>query len=84
MTRRCARTSSSAKRRDHDQGLHRRLPLRCLVLGLRQLRDEIARLLQRDEPATARQRDRVVELAGPARRLIRQRKHALQNRAKAN
>ena len=46
---------------------------------------EVAHLyLAIEEPATARQRDRVVELAGPARRLIRQRKHALQNRAKAN
>jgi len=50
-----------AKRRDQDQGFHRRLPFLGLVLGFRQLRNIIARILESDELATARQRDRIVE-----------------------
>ena len=54
-----------ARRRDQDQGLHRCLPFRRLVLGLRKFRDVVAGILERDELATVRQRDRLVEGAGP-------------------
>jgi hypothetical protein len=51
---------------DKDQGFHRRLPFRRRVLGLRALRDVGASLVQRDELATARQRDRIIEWSFPA------------------
>ena len=51
----------AAFRRDQDQGLHRRLPLRHLVLGLGKLRDVFAGILERDELAPAGQRDRTIE-----------------------
>jgi hypothetical protein len=44
----------SAFRRDQDQGLHRRLPFRRFVLGLRRLRDVVAGIPERDELAAAR------------------------------
>src|SRR5260370_36991086 len=44
-----------AERRDQDQGFHRGLPLCGLVLGLRELGDVGAGILQRDEWATARE-----------------------------
>jgi hypothetical protein len=56
-----------AQRRDQDQGLHRRLPFRGFVLDLWQLRDEGAGVLQRDELATAGQRDRMIEGPFPTR-----------------
>jgi hypothetical protein len=40
-----------AFRRDQDQRLHRRLPLRRLVLGLPQLRDVRPGILERDDRA---------------------------------
>jgi hypothetical protein len=43
----------SSERRDQDQGFHCRLPLRRHVLGLRQLGDMYAGILQRDKLATA-------------------------------
>jgi hypothetical protein len=51
----------SARRRDHDQGFHCRLPLRSLVLGLRKLRDVIAGILERDKLTAARQRNRIIK-----------------------
>jgi hypothetical protein len=54
-----------AVRRDQDQGLHRRLPLRGGVLGLRQLGDEIPGVLQRDELAAVRRHNRIVEATLP-------------------
>ena len=54
-----------AKRCDQDQRFHRRLPLWNLVLGVRQLRDVIAGVLQRDERRTAVHRDRFVKCAFP-------------------
>jgi hypothetical protein len=50
-----------ARLRDQEQRLHRRLPLRRLVLGLLKLRDVFAGILERDELATVGQRDRLVE-----------------------
>jgi len=47
-----------AERRDHDQGLHRRLPFRCLMLGLRQLGNVIACIPQGNKQATVGQRYR--------------------------
>jgi hypothetical protein len=40
----------AARRRDQDQRLHCRLPLRGLMLGLRKLRDVAAGMLEGDEP----------------------------------
>src|SRR5271169_4863506 len=51
--------------RRHDQCLDGGLPLRALMFGLRQSGDEIGGILQRDELATARQRDRIVERSFP-------------------
>jgi hypothetical protein len=45
-----------ARLRDQEQRLHRRLPLRRLVLGLRKLRDVFAGILERDELAAAGKR----------------------------
>ena len=56
----------AARRRDQDQGLHRSLPFRRLVLGLGQLGDEGPGILERDEFAAAGQRDRIVERALPS------------------
>jgi hypothetical protein len=47
------------------QGFHRRLPFLGLVSGPRQLRDVIAGVLESDELATARQRDRIIEWSLP-------------------
>jgi hypothetical protein len=52
--------------RDQDERLNRGLPCRMLLLGLRQLGDELAGILQRDKLATVRQRYRFVECALPA------------------
>jgi hypothetical protein len=52
--------------RDHDQCLHRRLPLLGRMLSLRKLRDVIAGILERDEQAAAGQLDRFIELSFPA------------------
>jgi hypothetical protein len=52
--------------RDQDQRFHGSLPLRRRVLGLRKLRDVGAGVLQRDELAAARQRNRLVEPSFPA------------------
>jgi hypothetical protein len=46
----------AARRRNQDQGFHRRLPLRRRVRGLRKLGDVLAGVLKGDEVATARQR----------------------------
>src|SRR5258708_7014786 len=54
-----------ARRRHQDQGPHRCLPLRSLMLGLRKLGDVVAGILERDELATARQRYRFVEPSFP-------------------
>jgi hypothetical protein len=51
---------------DQDQGFHRCLPFRRLALGLRQLRDVVPGILERDELAAAGQRDRLVERALPS------------------
>jgi len=56
----------SARRRDQDQGFHGRLPFRGLMLGLRQLHNVGAGVLQRDELALARQRDWIIETTFPA------------------
>jgi hypothetical protein len=55
-----------AKCRDQDQGFRRSLPLRSLMLSLRKLGDVPAGILERDELATAGQRDR----AGPPSGMI--------------
>jgi hypothetical protein len=57
--------------RDQDQGLHCGLPFGAGVLGLRELGDIIAGILERDELATARQQDRVFERTFPALAAIR-------------
>jgi len=44
-----------AGRRDQQQGFHRCLPFRRFVLGLRELRDVGAGVLERDEGAAVRQ-----------------------------
>src|SRR5258708_6598581 len=49
-----------------DQSFHRGLPLCGLVLRLRQLGDVAAAILQRDELASARDRDRFVKRSFPA------------------
>ena len=51
----------SARRRHQDQGFHCCLPLRGLMLCFRKFRDVIAGVLERDELASARQRNRVVK-----------------------
>jgi hypothetical protein len=51
----------------HDQHLNGRLPLRVLLLGLRQRHDEVGGVLERDQLATVRQGDRVLECTAPAR-----------------
>ena len=56
----------TARRRDQDQGFHCCLPLRGLVLVLRELGDVVAGVLERDELATVRQRNRIVEPSFPA------------------
>ena len=56
----------AAERRHQDQGFHRGLPFRRFVFCLWQLGDVGAGVLQRDELACARKRDRFVELALPA------------------
>jgi hypothetical protein len=57
----------AAERYHQDQRLHSGLPLRGLVLGLRELGDVLAGVLERDKRAPARQRDRFVERPFPAR-----------------
>ncbi len=54
-----------ARRRHQDQGLHCRLPLCGLVLGLRKLRDVSASILKGYELAAFWQRDRVIESPRP-------------------
>jgi len=48
-----------------DQGFHRGLPFRGRVFRLWQLGDVGAGVVQGDEPAAVRQRDRIVEEASP-------------------
>jgi hypothetical protein len=55
----------SAKLHDQDQRFHSSLPLRGLMLGFWKLRGELAGILQRDEPAAAEQRYRIVEWPFP-------------------
>jgi hypothetical protein len=55
----------TARRRDHDQRFHCSLSLRDLMLGFREFGDVIAGVLQCDELATARQRDRFIEPSLP-------------------
>ena len=66
-TFRCSATISArtARRRDHDQRFHCSLSLRDLMLGFREFGDVIAGVLQCDELATARQRDRFIEPSLP-------------------
>jgi hypothetical protein len=54
-----------ARRRHQDQRFHGRLPLRGRVLGFRQFRDVIAGILEGDELAAARQRDRFLKTPLP-------------------
>jgi hypothetical protein len=54
--------------RDQNQRLDRGLSCRMLLLGLRQLGDELAGILQRDKLATAGHQNRIVELSFPPRR----------------
>src|SRR5258706_4961316 len=54
-----------ARCRDQDQSLHCRLPLRGLVLGLRELDYVIASLLEGDKAPAARQRYRIFETSLP-------------------
>jgi hypothetical protein len=56
----------AAGRRDQDQGLHCRLPVRGFVLGFRKLRNVLAGVLQRDELAAAGQWNWFVEKTFPA------------------
>ena len=55
-----------ARCRHQDQGLHGCVPLGGLVLGLRQLGDVPAGVLEPDEPAAAGQRDWFIETTFPA------------------
>jgi hypothetical protein len=55
-----------ARRRDQDQGFHRSLSFLRLALGLRKPRDVLARVLERDELAPARQRDRFFKRSFPS------------------
>ena len=48
------------------KAFHGRLPLGSLMLGVRELGDVGAGVRERDELATARQRDRFVEVTSPA------------------
>jgi hypothetical protein len=50
---------------DQDQAFHGRLPLRRLMLGLGQLGDVVAGILERDKLAPAGKRDGIVELSRP-------------------
>jgi len=52
--------------RDQDQGFHRGLPLRGLVLCLRKFGDVLAGVLEGDELTPARQRNRIVETPLPS------------------
>jgi hypothetical protein len=58
--------SGAAECRDQDQGFHCCLPFCSLVLGLRQLRDVVAGVLESDELASAGKRDRIFEKRFPA------------------
>ena len=60
----------AAMRRYQDQGLHRRLPFRRFVLGLRELGDVFAGILKGDELATPTKRYRIVKWSFPAARRI--------------
>jgi hypothetical protein len=51
---------------DQDQGLNRGLPFLDLLFCLRQFLDLLGSVLQRDDLATARQRDRIIERPFPA------------------
>jgi hypothetical protein len=55
-----------AFRRDQEKGLHRGLPFRRFVLGLRKLGDVCSGILERDEFSATRKRDWLVEGAGSA------------------
>jgi hypothetical protein len=54
--------------RRHDQDLRRDLPFREVLFGRRQFHDMAGRILERDELAAARKRDRIFEAAQPSRR----------------
>src|SRR2546430_11300290 len=51
---------------DEDQAFHCCLPFLGLVFGLRKSRDVVAGILERDEVAAARQRNRIIETTFPA------------------
>jgi hypothetical protein len=51
---------------DQQQRLHCGLPFLGIVFGLGQPRDEQRGIAERDKPATARQRNRIVERPAPA------------------
>ena len=53
------------RRADQDESFHRCPPLWRIVLGLRQLRDVVAGILEGDELAAVGQWDRLVKGAGP-------------------
>jgi hypothetical protein len=55
----------AARFRDQDQRFHGRLPFRRVMLGLWQLHDVVAGILQRGELLAAGQLDRFVEARGP-------------------
>ena len=59
-----------AKLCDQDQGFHRGLPFRGRVFRLWQLGDVGAGVVQGDEPAAVRQRDRIFEEAPPGQSSI--------------
>ena len=51
---------------DQDQGFHGGLPFRCRMNGLPQLGDVVARIVQRVQRPSVRQRDGFIEVTGPA------------------
>jgi hypothetical protein len=56
----------SSERRHQDQGFHGRLPLRGLMIGLRERCDVSAGILERDELTAARELDRIIKRSFPA------------------
>ncbi|MFY9956991.1 hypothetical protein [Bradyrhizobium sp.] len=50
--------------RDQDQGLNGGLPCRMVLLGLRQLRDVVRRILERQKRLSLRDRNRIIEVGG--------------------
>jgi len=68
----CPHDANASKHRrateihDEEKGLHRGLPLRCRMFGLRQPRDVSRRVTQGDKLATAGSGYRIVEGAAPS------------------